>query len=185
MRFYQTITILPDALISVVFLRRQIWQQLHLVLTENKTGKTDSTIAIAFPDYSREPKTPGNRMRLLAQDYDSLAIPAISARLSSFYPYIRLSRILPVPEKNQPVSYVREHVKGLRRFQSTGNGRVFIPETLPFIWTESLSGKGRHRPFPFFIRKLEAEFTAEGTFTCYGLSHKKTENGVIATVPHF
>ncbi|RUT67346.1 type I-F CRISPR-associated endoribonuclease Cas6/Csy4 [Morganella morganii] len=155
MRFYQTMTILPDALISVVFLRRLIWQQLHLILAENKTGRNNSPVAVAFPDYCHGQQTAGNRLRLLARDYQSLAVPAITVRLSAFYPYIRLSGILPVPE------------------------------TLPFIWTESLSGKGRHRPFPFFIRKLDAESVAEGPFTCYGLSHKRTENGVIATVPHF
>lgn len=185
MRFYQTITILPDALISAVFLRQQIWQQLHLLLTENKTGKNDGPVAVAFPDYCREQQTPGNRLRLLARNYQSLTVPAITVRLSVFYPYIRLGRVLPVPEKTRPVSYVREHVKGLRRFQSAGAGRLFIPETLPFIWTQSLSGKGRNRPFPFFIRKLDAESAADGQFTCYGLSQKRTENGMIATVPHF
>lgn len=185
MKFYQTITILPDALISAVFLRRQIWRQLHLVLTENKAGKNDSPVAIAFPDYCREAQTPGNRLRLLAPDYPSLAGMMITARLSAFYPYIRLSPVLPVPEKTRPVSYVREHVKGLLRSRKATPGRLFIPETLPFIWTESLSGKGCHRPFPFFIRKLDAKFPAEGAFTCYGLSQKRAEKGRIATVPHF
>ncbi len=45
MRFYQTITILPDALISAVFLRQQIWRQLHLILAENKTGENSSAVA--------------------------------------------------------------------------------------------------------------------------------------------
>ncbi len=59
MRFYQTITILPDALISAVFLRQQIWRQLHLILAENKTGENSSAVAVAFPDYCRKPQTPG------------------------------------------------------------------------------------------------------------------------------
>lgn len=185
MKFYLTITILPDALISAVFLRQQLWRQLHLILTENKTGENNSAVAVAFPDYCPERQTPGNRLRLLARDYPSLAGLMIAARLSVFYPYIRLSRILPVPEYSLPVSYIRQHIKGLLRFQRARPGGLFIPETLPFIWTESLSGKGRHRPFPFFIRKLDAKSAAEGQFTCYGLSQKKTEHGRIATVPHF
>ena len=185
MRFYQTIRILPDALISAVFLRQQIWWQLHLILAENKTGENDSAVAVAFPDYCRERQTAGNRLRLLAGNYSALKSLAIAVRLSPFYPYIRLSPILPVPEKTQPVSYVRQHVKGLRRFQAAGAGRLFIPETLPFIWTQSLSGGRHHRPFPFFIRKLAPGTAAEGRFTCYGLSQKKSENEGIATVPHF
>lgn len=98
MRFYQTITILPDALISAVFLRQQIWRQLHLILAENKTGENSSAVAVAFPDYCRKPQTP-NRLRLLAGDYPSLAELGLSVRLAAFYPYIRLSGILPVPEK--------------------------------------------------------------------------------------
>lgn len=137
MRFYQTITILPDALISAVFLRQQIWRQLHLILAENKTGENSSAVAVAFPDYCRKPQTPGNRLRLLAGDYPSLAELGLSVRLAAFYPYIRLSGILPVPEKTLPVSYIREHVKGLRRSQTAGAGRLFIPETLP------LSGRNR------------------------------------------
>ncbi|MEY1422823.1 type I-F CRISPR-associated endoribonuclease Cas6/Csy4 [Morganella morganii] len=185
MRFYQTITILPDVLISAVFLRQQIWQQLHLILAENKTDENSSAVAVAFPDYCRKSQTPGNRLRLLAGDYPSLAELGLSVRLSAFYPYIRLSGILPVPEKTLPVSYIREHVKGLRRSQAACAGRLFIPETLPFIWTQSLSGGRHHRPFPFFIRKLDAKSAAEGRFTCYGLSQKRTENGRVATVPHF
>lgn len=90
-----------------------------------------------------------------------------------------------MPEKTLPVSYIREHVKGLRRSEAAGSGQLFIPETLPFIWTKSLSGGRHHRPFPFFIRKLDAKSAAEGRFTCYGLSQKRAENGRVATVPHF
>lgn len=149
MRFYQTITILPDALISAVFLRQQIWRQLHLILAENKTGENSSAVAVAFPDYCRKPQTPGEPSAVAGEDYPSLAELGLSVRLAAFYPYIRLSGILPVPEKTLPVSYIREHVKGLRRSQTAGAGRLFIPETLPFIWTKSLSGGRHHRLFPF------------------------------------
>lgn len=79
----------------------------------------------------------GNRLRLLAGDYPSLAELGLSVRLAAFYPYIRLSGILPVPEKTLPVSYIREHVKGLRRSQTAGAGRLFIPKRC------RLSGRNR------------------------------------------
>ncbi|MDF5910846.1 type I-F CRISPR-associated endoribonuclease Cas6/Csy4 [Morganella morganii] len=100
MRFYQTITILPDALISAVFLRQQIWRQLHLILAENKTGENSSAVAVAFPDYCRKPQTPGNRLRLLAGDYPSLAELGLSVRLAAFLPVYPVKRDLTCAGKN-------------------------------------------------------------------------------------
>ena len=69
----------------------------------------------------------------------SLAELGLSCTVSCFYPYIRLSGILPGAGKTLPVSATSgEHAKGLRCSQTAGAGRLFIPETLPFIWTKSL-----------------------------------------------
>lgn len=208
MNYYQTITILTEATISPVFIRQKVWQRIHIALADNKIAKNSSAIAVAFPDYSSREPTPGGRLRLLAMKYDELIKLNITGRLTGMSGYIAISPILPVPEQNTQVSYIREHVKGRARINKdmqlkaarwaaqTGKpldiclavlekSMPCVRTLLPFIRTESCSGQILHRPFPLFIRRLVFSSSQQGEFTCYGLSHKSAVLSAVATVPHF
>lgn len=208
MNYYQTITILSEATVSPVFIRQKVWQRIHIALADNKIAKNSSAIAVGFPDYSSREPTPGHRLRLLAMKYDELIKLNITERLTGMSGYIAISPVLPVPEQNIPVSYIREHVKGRARINKdmqlkavrwavqTGQSldiclaalEKSMPRTctsLPFIRTESCSGQMSYRPFPLFIRRLIFSSSQQGEFTCYGLSHKSAVLSAVATVPHF
>ncbi|WP_413482870.1 type I-F CRISPR-associated endoribonuclease Cas6/Csy4 [Morganella psychrotolerans] len=208
MNYYQTITILPEATVSPVFIRQKVWQRIHIALADNKIAENSSAIAVAFPDYSSREPSPGFRLRLLTIKYDELIKLNIAGRLTGMSGYIAISPVLPVPEQNIPVSYIREHVKGQlriykdmrskaeRRAVHTGQSlATCLAEleksmpcaraSLPFIRTESSSGQKSHCPFPLFIRRLFFSSPQQGKFTCYGLSHKRAVLSAVATVPHF
>ncbi|MFA0280003.1 type I-F CRISPR-associated endoribonuclease Cas6/Csy4, partial [Vibrio sp. 10N.222.55.F8] len=51
MNYYQEITLLPDAEISLGFIWQNVFQQVHIALVDNKVAANQSAIAVGFPEY--------------------------------------------------------------------------------------------------------------------------------------
>ncbi|NMU26494.1 type I-F CRISPR-associated endoribonuclease Cas6/Csy4, partial [Vibrio parahaemolyticus] len=53
MDYYQEITLLPDADISLGFIWQNVFQPVHLALVDNKIAGHQSAIAVSFPEYGK------------------------------------------------------------------------------------------------------------------------------------
>ncbi|WP_321406051.1 type I-F CRISPR-associated endoribonuclease Cas6/Csy4 [Tolumonas auensis] len=212
MNYYQEITLLPDAEISLGFLWQNLFQQVHIALVEHKVAENQSAVAVGFPDY-RNAKFPlGNKLRLFSKDQATLEKLAIDKWLTRLEDYVHIKGIKPVPESVSYVSFERKQVKSPERVErdmrrkaelwSAKSGKPLAecladlekskPTalcSLPFIYLHSQQTKQRspekNSKFPLFIDMYEQSAKQDGLFDCYGLNSKANGKDVFATVPHF
>ena len=212
MKYYLDITLLPDAEINLGFLWQKVYQQIHIALVDNKIGKNESAIAVAFPRYGDKLFPLGDQLRLFAETEIQLKGFNINKWLSRFADYIHIKSIKPVPEKVTYVCYIRKHVKGgagiEKKMQakakhwseksglsideclkSLEKSKPNVSSKLPFIWLESQETKRLNRvesgKFPLFINKVEVEKQQQGRITCYGLSANHQDVNQLVSVPQF
>jgi len=212
MKYYLDITLLPDTDISIGFIWQKIYQQIHIALVDNKIGKNESAIAVAFPNYGDKKFPLGNQLRLFAETEMQLIKLNIPQWLSRFEDYVHIKSIKSIPDKVTYVCFVREQVKGESSIEKKMQAKAkhwsdksgfSIEECLlslekskpkaisrrPFIWLESQETKQRNpaksSKFPLFIKKVELEQQQTGYVSCYGLSinHKKISE--LVSVPQF
>ncbi|ART79474.1 type I-F CRISPR-associated endoribonuclease Cas6/Csy4 [Oceanisphaera avium] len=210
MKYYQDITLLPDAESALGFLWQKIYQQVHIALVEQKVDDQHSAIAVSFPNYGSKGFPLGNKLRLLAKEKGQLEKLNLARFLSRFEDYTHQKSIQPVPESTSHVAFVRRRVKGQARIekdmldkallwskksgqnlelclQQLEKSKPQIKQAPAFIWMESLETKTRNpmgsAKFPLFIERVELPEANEGLFNCYGLSAVRGEQ--IVSVPHF
>ena len=80
MNYYQDITLLPDAVITLGFIWQKVYQQVHIALAENKIAENQSAIAVAFPEYGSKGFPLGSKLRLLALTAMESEAKAVSPR---------------------------------------------------------------------------------------------------------
>lgn len=211
MKFYQELTLLPDAEIDLAFLWAKIYQQIHLALVENKLGNNKSLIAVAFPEYGSPGFLLGRKIRLFSPDKKRLEQLDIYHWLNRLSDYVHIKSIQPVPEYTTSVCYLREHVKGKSRIQKEMHNKALLwikksggtyesclaelektrPDhnsKLPFIWMESQQTKQQNestQKFPLFIKQIFINPSQQNEFTCYGLSLSQSRQDLLSTVPYF
>ena len=212
MNYYQEITLLPDADISLGFIWQNVFQQVHIALVEHKVDVNRSAVAVGFPDY-RQAKFPlGNRLRLFAKEQVILEKLDIQKWLTRLEDYVHIKGVKAVPSDVTYVSFVRKQVKSPERVERDMQKKAALwaeksgksldeclielekskPETLcrlPFIYLHSQQTKQRSpdksSKFPLFIEMQPQSEEHVGQFDCYGLSTKTNGQQVAATVPHF
>ncbi|PSF10606.1 type I-F CRISPR-associated endoribonuclease Cas6/Csy4 [Marinobacter fuscus] len=198
MRFYQDITLLPDAEVSLGFLWQKVYQQIHIALVEHKIGDNQSQVAVGFPEYGNGAFPLGRKLRLYASERVQLEQLGIEQYLRRLNDYVHLKSVQDVPDVASYVSFVRHHAKGEARIEKDHQNkarlwaaksgkplqecldeleksRPTLQGKLPFIWMESQETKKREesagRRFPLFIKRSEQPCPVRGAINCYGLSH--------------
>jgi len=192
MKYYQDITLLPDAEANFGFLWQKVYQQIHLALVENKVGENHSLVAISFPEYGSKAFPLGSKLRLLAEEAALLEGLNLSKWLNRLTDYCHYTSIKPIPEVTEYAVYRRKqfncnverlarrrakrknesYEQALAHFEGYDNEQSNLP---PYINSQSLSKDERFR---LFILQDKIQNNVLGIFDCYGLS--KT-----ATVPWF
>ena len=215
MKYYLDITLLPEADITLGFIWQKVYQQVHIALVDNKIGKNESSIAIAFPLYGKQTFPLGNKLRLLAADESQLTTLNINQWLNRFEDYVHIKSIKPVPEHSTHVCFVRKHVRGeegidkkmqakaeywskksgtpldecLQLLEKSKPKADRADTKLPFIWLESQETKQRSEDctskFPLFIKKVDLAEQQSGVFNCYGLSANHSSKGKLVSIPQF
>lgn len=214
MNYYQDITLLPDAEVSLGFLWEKVYQQIHLLLVEHKRGENQSQIGVSFPTYGNKTFPLGNQLRLLAENEDQLIQANVNQWLQRLSDYVHVKSIKAVPsEVNEYACFYRVNPKSQqRRIKQLGRRVTVLAQRhgvaeeemraqllasiaqrseenkLPYINVQSLSSAttGQRHTFMLYINcKKCAEPKDKGNlFTCYGLS--PTEQGTIPVfVPCF
>lgn len=203
MNYYQDITLLPDAEVSLGFLWQKIFQQVHIALVDNKVGENKSAVALSIVHYGNKDFPLGHIVRLFSDRKDVLEKLNVKQWLTRLSDYCHVSSIKAVPDTiTQYACFTRKPVKSIykkaqRRAEHLDKPyeevlAYLVEENkskeckLPFIHVESqktkkcMIEKGEQGQYKFrlFIERALAKCPVEGVFDCYGLS--KT-----ATVPWF
>ncbi len=192
MKYYQEISLLPDADIGVYFLWQKLYQQIHLALVENKIAENASAIGVGFPEYDAGKFSMGTKLRLFAEEEKDLAQINCEYRLKRLDDYTHIRSIRAVPDKiSGYVCFRHIKLKGnkekLARRRAKRKGETLQQalayfasyeeerSRLPYINMNSQTTGNRFR---LFIEKKAMEEPQIGPFSCYGLSK-------ITTVPCF
>lgn len=202
MKYYQDITLIPDAEVSIGFLWQKVYQQIHLALVENKTAENQSAVAVSFPGYGDKEFPLGNKLRLFSESQDELEKLDIAKWLNRLADYTHCTSVKEVPlTVGQFVGFKRKQFKSnllkeaKRRAKHKGESiekalshfqNYETKTSLPFINFESLSSHKESvdkKRFKLFIEQEIVEKSVMGDFNCYGLG--KGQTGKTATVPWF
>ncbi|MGO3343752.1 MAG: type I-F CRISPR-associated endoribonuclease Cas6/Csy4 [Marinomonas sp.] len=125
MKHYLDITLLPDAEMSLGFVWYKLYQQIHLMLVENKVGEKDSAIAVSFPHYAKKGFPLGDKLRLLAGTQQDLERLDVGRWLSRLEDYLHIKSIKPVPDAVTEFVYFKRWVyKSPDKMRSQVNKRA-------------------------------------------------------------
>jgi CRISPR-associated endonuclease Csy4 len=188
MKYYQEISLLPNAEITPYFIWQKFYQQIHLALVENKNEENASPVGVGFPEYRVDSYCLGTKLRLFAEDEQSLNDMQCEKCLSRLRDYVHVSEIRPVPEKltgyacfkhiklkgnKEKLARRRAKRKGETLRQALAHFEDFEEQRskLPYINMTSQTN-GQH--FRLFIEKQAMEEPQTGLYSCYGLSNTTT-----------
>ncbi len=97
MKYYQDITLLPDAEVSLGFIWEKVYQQIHLMLVEHKSDTNESEVGLSFPAYGEKAFPLGHQLRLFAESEASLSHLSVEKWLQRLSDYVHVKSIKPVP----------------------------------------------------------------------------------------
>ncbi len=193
MNYYQDITLLPDAEITLGFIWQKVYQQVHIALADNKIAENKSAIAVAFPEYGSKGFPLGSKLRLLAETQEQLEQLDIKKWLERLNDYCHTKPIKAVPANIEKyVCYKRKQFKSnlLKEVQRRAKYKNETLEqallhfqhylnscNLPYINMTSLSmldNQSKSNKFKLFIEQKILTQSRTGHFNCYGLSKTAT-----------
>ncbi|WP_321394087.1 type I-F CRISPR-associated endoribonuclease Cas6/Csy4 [uncultured Desulfuromusa sp.] len=188
MVYYQEISLLPKARIGLYDFWQKLYQQIHLVLAENKIAENSSRVGVSFPEYNADEFLLGAKLRLFAADEQTLRDLQCEKWLERLRDYVHVNGIKPVPENVTEYACFR-HIKmkgskeklarrrAKRKKETMQQALAHFADykepqsKLPYINMVSQTN-GQH--FRLFIEKRSMTQPQSGYFSCYGLSHTVT-----------
>jgi len=191
MNYYVNIKLITDSDISLGFLWKKIYAQLHLALVEVRDKDNMVSVGLSFPNYSKD-RYLGDSIRIFAPSEEELERLDLYRWLGMLLDYINLSEIKSTPrDKVEYVSFGRKQLKTnperLARRQAKRKGISYEEalknyedfdvqdkendNRLPYINANSLSSD---KTMKIFIKKSEPRQEKIGRFSTYGLSNETT-----------
>jgi len=197
MKYYQDITIIPCAEISIYHIWEKLYQQVHLALVESQDAEDKIHIGVAFPkyQYNEKCKTLGNVLRVFANSEQKLENLDLTKWLTRLSDYAHIKSIRTVPETNSFYSFYdprpesnieRLARRNIKRLKEKRNIKITLEEAIknikargfkeekldyPFINVKSLGNQHRFRRF--IIQRKADTMTNKG-FNSYGLSRQSS-----------
>jgi CRISPR-associated endonuclease Csy4 len=188
MKYFIELTLLPNLEIPLHFIWQKLYQQIHIALAENKIEENVSRIGVSFPEYNADEFFLGTKLRLFAEDEQSLEDMQCEKWLNRFRDYVHVKPIAPVPERLIGQACFR-HVKlkgnkeKLARRRAKRKGETF-EEALAYFadykecWSRlpyiNMMSQTNGQRFRLFIERQAKEQPQGGHFSCYGLSNTTT-----------
>ena len=114
MKFYQELTLIPQAEINPHYLLSRLFQQIHLGLVEIQDAQKRAPIGVSFPEYKSGGKCGvlGSKLRLFASDEDVLVQFDAAKWLVRLTDYVHCTGIRAVPSEVRGYAiYQREQPK--------------------------------------------------------------------------
>lgn len=188
MNYYIEIILLPSAEVNLNFLWQKVYQQIHLALVESKCADKASIIGVSFPEYDVNRYYIGKKMRLFAENKETLEQMRCQIWLNRFKDYVQLSQINSTPEKLEGYACFKQiKFKGsreklarrrakrksetLQQALAHFNGFQEQRSNLPYI---NMHSKTNRQYFRLFIEKQVMTNPQVGLYSCYGLSNTST-----------
>lgn len=201
MKYYQEITLIPDAEISPYFLWSKVYTQLHIALADIKNHQGIDGIGVSFPDYRYEEKNGktfamlGTKLRIFAQTTAELEKLALAVWLANLTDYVHLTSIKEVPSKATEYVVVRRYrgkslerkakdyakYKGISLDEAMMYCRVNKTTSempYPYIQMHSLNNGNDYR---LSILQEAVAQPKSGSFNSYGINNISSR----VTVPHW
>jgi len=191
MKSYIEITLLPNADISLYFLWKKVYQQIHLALVESQDKKSRVKVGVSFPKYQWSDKKAhlGDKLRLFSASRQSLESVDLEQWLSRLRDYVHLTSIRATPKKLNGYAIFKRHQtknnnERLARRKAKRQDITYeeallslkdrkeVYSTAPFIRAKSLSSGENYR-IMIVRQKVEIETNpviSSATFNTYGLS---------------
>lgn len=200
MKYYQELTLIPDADISLYFLWSKIYTQLHIALADVRNRHGIDSIGVSFPEYHFEQgeqdatASLGRKLRIFAPDKQALVRLDIERWLERFSDYVHIKGISEVGDKARGHLIVRRYrQKPMKQKAQQYAEFKNIPfqaamahckaykkgvERYPFITLTSQSNTSSYR---LGIWQQPCQQANAGSFGSYGI------NGMAGnvTVPHW
>ena len=188
MKYYQELTILPDAEVSENQIWSKVYHQLHIALADQMDNGLKGRIGVSFPGYTNERKVKlGNKLRIFAEDENELAEMDIKKWLHRYQDYVHITQIRLVPDRLRGYAiYRRYHPKAnasqkARRYakrhgidydEAIKLFPIEIPDTnLPYI---QMSSETNSQKYKLYVEKLAYNSEVAEGFGSYGLDNKST-----------
>lgn len=182
--FYKELTLLPDQEIATNFLMSKVMSALHLVCVEFEHRSGVVKLGIGFPEYSKEKRTLGNKVRLFATTSEVLDRTTGNSRLQHLGEYLRIGALRRTPDSvNGYVQYLRVQFKEnkerlIRRYVQ--RHQMDLEETeklysnfkrpepnLPYVTMNSLSSGQRFKLYISMV--IQTSENGVPVFNSYGL----------------
>lgn len=192
MKYYIEIKLYSDTEITLGFVWKKLYAQLHLALVEVRDEKNLVSVGLSFPQYEKSKFPLGDSIRIFAKTKEELERLDLDRWLSRLLDYIELSSIKEVPTdvikfvcfgrkqfktnaqtlarrqaKRKNISYE----KALENYANFDKESRIKKNRLPFINVKSLSS---NTEIKLFISKQEKKSSVDGLFSTYGLSNEIT-----------
>ena len=190
MKYYIEIKLFADTEITLGFIWKKLYAQIHLALVEVRDEKNLVSVGLSFPQYKLSEFPLGDKLRLFAKSKEELEALDLNRWLARLLDYVEVSQIKEVPSHvNEFVSFGRKqfktNIQTLARRQAKRKGISYEEALknyadfdedkhktkLPYVNIKSLS---TGRELKVFIKKSEKQEPKEGLFSTYGLSNEST-----------
>lgn len=189
MKYYQEITLLPDAEVSENHIWEKIYQQLHLAMASRMQEGEKGQIGVSFPDYKDgETVKLGSRVRVFADTAEELEQMDLDKWLLRYMDYVHIKRVRAVPDKKISgyAIYRRYHqeanpLQKARRYAKRHNIaydealKLFATQQpdrdLPYIQMHSETNQQKYR---LYIEKIPHKEEVAVGFGSYGLDNHST-----------
>jgi|GEM_PF-4217804 len=214
MKYFQEITLLPDTNNSLSDLWKNVFQQIHIALVDNKVAKNSSAIGLSIPEYfipnAGDNKFPlGTKIRLFAESKTELEQLNITHWLHKYDDNTHVKSVNEVPSDiDKYVCFTRKHVNGQKRIAKKVEDKAkYQSEKFNLPYDECLKRIGEKAPKPLsllpFVRvtSLSNEDKIEGSYFPFFIEMQlqdkpsinsftcyglsNKQQGRIATVPWF
>jgi len=194
MNYYIDIKLITDTEITLGFLWKKLYAQIHLALVEVRDKNNMVSVGVSFPNYSKD-RLLGETLRLFAPSKEELKRLNLNLWLARLLDYISVSEIQEVPKDVKFVIFGRKQFKSnseIRRLAKRYATRANVSyeealkgfektekkykkqkngNRLPYVNIESLS-TGNY--MKIFIIKKSSDIENRGLFSTYGLSNSST-----------
>lgn len=194
MNYYVDIKLFRDTEITLGFIWKKLYAQVHLALVEVRDENSLVSIGLSFPKYQESFFPLGDELRIFAYNKEELEGLDLNRWLERLLDYVSISEIKKVPsDVKEFVSFGRQRFKTnketLARRQAKRKGISFKEALqnysdfdedknktkLPYLNVKSLS---TGKEMKVFIKKSDIREREDGLFSTYGLSN-------VSTVPWF
>lgn len=189
MKYYQEITLLPDAEVTENHIWEKVYQQLHLAIANSMQEGEKGRLGVSFPDYTVDKVVKlGRRLRIFADTEAELQHLDMKKWLLRYTDYVHIKQIRPVPDKKVSghVIYRRYHQEAnsfqkARRYARRHNisydeALELFPEhepgrNLPYVQLRSETNQHKYR---LYIEQIPHKEPVSVGFGSYGLDSRST-----------